>query len=413
MKLSKGFDSEKEKLYLDNRYSVEANQIRKVLIVFSLLYAFFSLLDYYLCYEYIHIFFFIRFYVVIPLFISTIRLSYKRFFIKIYQQILLINFIIAGTGVSIMLILKPDNISYYGGMFMVYFSGYFLIKLKYTYSIIGGWCTFFIYVFGFFIYQGSVTTQFISSSTVFIGANIIGMIGNYNLESINRKKFLQGEKIEQYNKKLENRIKIQVEKINDLQVETVFVLARLVESRDNYTGSHIVRVSKYCKMIAGDLDEKHFDKMNISKKEFVDTIEIASVLHDIGKVSIEDSILNKKGKLTDKEFEQMKKHTIIGNELLKSVINEIHCNRFIGMGIELTRYHHERFDGKGYPDGLKGRDIPLCARIMAIADVYDALTSKRSYKEAFSHEKAVEIIESESGNYFDPVLVTSFLNKFI
>lgn len=412
MKLREGFSSEKEKLYLLCRYRVEVNQIRKVLIAFSLLYAFFGLFDYFLCYEYRYLFFYIRFYVVIPLIIITIYLSYKSFFVKIYQQILLIDFIVAGAGVTIMLILKPDNVSYYGGMFMVYFSGYFLVKLKYTNSVIGGWTNFLIYIFGFFIHGGSITIQFISSSLFFIGANIIGMLGSYNLEFINRKNFLQGEKIEEYNKNLENKIRVQVEEINDLQVETVFVLARLVESRDNYTGSHIVRVSKYCKIISEEIDEKYFDKRDISKQEFVDTIEVASVLHDIGKVSIEDSILNKKGKLTYKEFEQMKKHTIIGNELLKSVTNEMHSNKFIDMGVELTRHHHEKFDGSGYPDGLKGENIPLSARIMAIADVYDALTSKRSYKEAFSNKKAIEIIKSESGKYFDPHLVTLFLRKF-
>lgn len=192
------------------------------------------------------------------------------------------------------------------------------------------------------------------------------------------------------------------------EVITIYALAELAESRDKYTGNHIYRVGKYSKLIAEELDEIVYQSNNLNKNDFVNCIELASVLHDIGKVSIPDSILLNPGPLTKEEFEKMKKHTVYGSETLKNVQKNYPKNTFINMGIKISRSHHERYDGNGYPDGLKGKDIPLSARILSVVDVYDALRSERPYKPSFSHEKSIAIIKAGYGSQFDPEIVDTF-----
>jgi response regulator RpfG family c-di-GMP phosphodiesterase len=321
------------------------------------------------------------------------------------------NFILAGGGIAFMLIIKPENFIYYGGMFMIYFSGYLLINLDYLHSSIGGWFTFAIYFIGFLIYHGRITNDLIYPSMFFIGANIIGMIGSYNFESINRKNFLSSLKINEYNNDLRNKISEQSQDIAKINIEIVFALAKLVETRDHNTGVHTENVGRYCSIIAEGLDEKVFSVQNLSKEVFVSVIKIASILHDIGKVGISDTILNKNAKLDDFEFEIMKTHSLIGSEILEKIQKNYPNNEFINMGYRIARSHHEWYDGTGYPDGLKGEEIPLCAKIMALSDVYDALVTKRPYKEAYPHEKAVGIIMAESGSHFDPVIVAAFIEN--
>ena len=205
-----------------------------------------------------------------------------------------------------------------------------------------------------------------------------------------------------------NRVQEQVKFISDTQMETIFSLAKLAQSRDDDTGKHLERVQKYCYVLAKALKENSEYSRNISD-DFIKNIVNASTLHDIGKVGISDLILLKPGKLTPEEFEIMKTHTIIGYETLEEVDEKFGNNEFITMGKFIARSHHERWDGKGYPDGLEGGNIPLGARIMAIADVYDALSTKRVYKDALPQEKCIEIIKEGSGTQFDPVLVEKFL----
>jgi putative two-component system response regulator len=187
----------------------------------------------------------------------------------------------------------------------------------------------------------------------------------------------------------------------------VFVLASLAESRDPETGEHLERIRSYSHILAEEL------KKNSPYSEFIDTVFIedlyrSSPLHDIGKVGIPDSILLKPGSLTDEEFEIMKQHSLIGAEALGSTIKSATSSSFLQMAADVARYHHERFDGTGYPDGLKGQEIPLAARIVALADVYDALTSSRVYKPAFRAEVARLMIKEERGRQFDPVIVDAF-----
>ena len=199
-----------------------------------------------------------------------------------------------------------------------------------------------------------------------------------------------------------------IKRITDTQMETIFSLAKLAQSRDDDTGRHLERVQQYCRVLSEQLAQNSPYSTQIDK-QFIDNLVNASTLHDIGKVGVSDLVLLKQGKLTDEEFEQIKKHTIIGYETLKQVHSTFGTNAFIEMGMTVALSHHERFDGKGYPYGIKGEEIPLAARIMALADVYDALSTKRVYKPAFDQEKCVEIIKEGKGTQFDPVIVDAFL----
>ena len=221
---------------------------------------------------------------------------------------------------------------------------------------------------------------------------------------------LTEEKLQKYNDHLEELVEEKVKVISASQLSTIFALVKLAESRDDDTGNHIGRTAAYCRLLAEKLLErgKHPHVINT---EFVETITNASPLHDIGKVGIPDAILLKPGRLTPEEFEVMKTHVIIGHETLASVQKQCDLNAFVQTGMNITLCHHEKWDGSGYPSGLKGEEIPISARIMALADVYDALRSKRVYKEGFSHEKSMDIIRRDSGKHFDPLLVELFLQN--
>lgn len=213
---------------------------------------------------------------------------------------------------------------------------------------------------------------------------------------------------------LRNRLEYQklvekeVRELAEAQQATIFALAKLAEQRDDDTGAHLERVREYCKLLAQQLCEHspYADHISVT---FVECIQHASPLHDIGKVAIPDSILKKPGKLTSEEFEIMKTHTVIGAENMQTVFNRYAHNHFIGMGIEIALYHHERWDGTGYPDGLVGRNIPLSARIMAVADCYDAIRSNRCYRKGLDHEKVKNILLEESGSHFDPEVINAFI----
>lgn len=203
-------------------------------------------------------------------------------------------------------------------------------------------------------------------------------------------------------------IKSYVKQISDTQMETIFSLAKLAQSRDDDTGKHLERVQQYCYVLAQKLSQDSPYSAQIND-DFIKNVVNASILHDIGKVAISDSILLKPGKLTDEEFAEIKKHTTLGAQTLMEVHSKFGNNAFVEMGTLMAHSHHERWDGKGYPQGLKGEEIPLAARIMAIADVYDAISTKRVYKDAFPQEKCIAIIKEGRGTQFDPVIVDAFL----
>lgn len=197
------------------------------------------------------------------------------------------------------------------------------------------------------------------------------------------------------------------ERLMKNQVGTIMMMAELVESRDGNTGGHIRRTAEYVKIIAQQLyEDKKFPKEIDSK--FLNDIVTAAPLHDVGKISVSDTILNKPGKLTDEEFAIMKSHAAVGRNLLKDAVEATEHSSFLDTAIDMAGAHHEWWNGRGYPDGISGESIPLSARIMAIADVFDALVSKRVYKPGMPLEKAYAIIREETGTHFDPVCVDAF-----
>lgn len=189
---------------------------------------------------------------------------------------------------------------------------------------------------------------------------------------------------------------------------TIFTFAKLAESRDKDTGAHLERIREYCRILASHLEFEGPYTGEIDG-DFVQLVYLTSPLHDIGKVAIPDAILLKPGILTPDEFEIMKRHANVGWETLDAAVRAHPEAKFLRMARDIAGSHHERFDGSGYPHGQSGFEIPLCGRIVALADVYDALTTQRVYKPAFSHEKARSIIIEGSGKHFDPAIVDAFL----
>lgn len=214
------------------------------------------------------------------------------------------------------------------------------------------------------------------------------------------------------NRELEKKAVERTREIVHTQEVTIYGMAVLAETRDNETGKHIMRTQHYVKALAEHLVEggKYRDYLDASR---INLLYKSAPLHDIGKVGIADSILLKPGKLTDEEFTEMKKHTTYGRDAIvksEQALGGKSTTTFLTLAREIAYSHHEKWDGAGYPEGLCGDDIPLSGRLMAVADVYDALISKRVYKDAFSHEKAVSIISEGRGTHFDPDLVDAFVN---
>lgn len=210
------------------------------------------------------------------------------------------------------------------------------------------------------------------------------------------------------NEELEKKVVERTKEVCLIQEATIEAIASLAEYRDPETGGHINRTQNYVKAMAKRLQRTNKYK-NIIDGSVIQMYYSSAPLHDIGKIGIRDDILLKPGKLTHEEFEEMKNHTIIGYEVLSVSSEKLGKDSFLKYAMDFAKYHHEKWDGSGYPEGLAGEEIPLAGRVMAIADVYDALISKRVYKPPFGHEKALKIIVEGSGTHFDPELVEIFL----
>jgi len=199
------------------------------------------------------------------------------------------------------------------------------------------------------------------------------------------------------------------QRIKRIQGSAIFALAKLAESRSGEMGWHLKRILEYCRALCNQLRQRERYREQLSR-QFIDDLVQSSVLHDIGKVTIPDSILFNPRKFHMDEFEIMKQHAVRGGKALEQAASDTGEDSFLSIGRDVAYYHHERWDGNGYPYGLKQEDIPLAARIVAIADVYDALTTERLYKRAFSHEEACSMILEERGKQFDPEIVDAFLD---
>ena len=200
------------------------------------------------------------------------------------------------------------------------------------------------------------------------------------------------------------------ETIAQMQDALILVLADMVENRDENTGDHVRKTAEYTRIIMDKMKELGYYSDQLTD-EFIYNVEHSAPLHDIGKITVSDTILNKNGKLDDDEFEKMKSHTTAGAVVLQQAIDTIPESGYLQEAKNLAHYHHEKWNGKGYPTGLAGEDIPLSARIMAVADVFDALVSARVYKPPFSFEKAMSIIKEDAGTHFDPKVADAFIRS--
>ena len=198
------------------------------------------------------------------------------------------------------------------------------------------------------------------------------------------------------------------QKISRMQSHIITGLSSLIENRDVETGEHVLRTGTFVETLARDAisDGVYADTLN---EQFVSKMQTLAPMHDIGKIVVSDRILLKPGRLTPEEYEQMKKHAAVGGDVIREVLSGVTDEDYLSFASDIATYHHERWDGTGYPKGLKGEEIPLAARIMAIADVFDALVSHRCYKEPFSIEESMKIIKEGAGTQFDPRLVEVFL----
>jgi putative two-component system response regulator len=203
-------------------------------------------------------------------------------------------------------------------------------------------------------------------------------------------------------------IKESQQAVRDIHNATISVIADLVESRDKVTGGHIERTQLYLELLVGELLRSGRFSEEIAGWDLTVLLPSAQ-LHDVGKINVSDAILNKPGKLTDEEFRLIKRHPAEGEEIVEKIMSKTKDDGFLRHAKLFAGYHHEKYDGSGYPRGLSGDEIPLQGRLMAVADVYDALVTERPYKAAFSHDAAVEIIRDGSGAHFDPKIVEAFL----
>ncbi|WP_050983946.1 HD-GYP domain-containing protein [Treponema sp. JC4] len=240
------------------------------------------------------------------------------------------------------------------------------------------------------------------------------------LERMKSLEIATGDEIENLYKSLTHTISQTVNYIDDVQKKgeeiahmqngLIYIMADLVESRDKCTGDHVRKTAEYVKLILQLLKENNLFP-DMLTEEYIQDVCSSAPLHDVGKIKVSDVILNKPGKLTDEEFEIMKSHTLAGKEVIESAMQLTTDPGYLKEASNLATFHHEKWNGTGYPMGLKAEEIPLSARIMAVSDVFDALVSKRSYKEPFSFEKAMDIIREGAGTHFDPIIADVFVNN--
>ena len=222
------------------------------------------------------------------------------------------------------------------------------------------------------------------------------IFGSHVQYTINKRKQAEMDLLESYRK------------LQNARMATILGLAKLAEYRDEGTGAHLERIREYAKIIAQEIANNPKYAGYITPA-YIDDIYQSSILHDIGKVGVPDAVLLKPGKLTDEEFAVIKRHTNLGGDAITAIESQIEGRSFLALGKEIAYNHHEKWDGSGYPGGLAGEGIPLSARIVALADVYDALTTRRDYKEAYSHKRSRQIIIDLKETHFDPELVDVFL----
>jgi HD-GYP domain-containing protein (c-di-GMP phosphodiesterase class II) len=379
-----------------------------MLFLSLVLYSTFGIVDRIIGVDNLYVFNIIRFYIVAPYVFVIFLLSFHESFYRLHQYLLTSLYVVAGLGIVVMLTVAPEVFSYYGGLFLVIGFGYFLLRIRWQFATIG---TVIIMIFYFvlaYIHLEKYIYDVLTYSIFYIAYIIIVISGSYTFSKYRFDSFLHELHLKGDNVVLEKENYQNLKDIENSNYITIYSLAKLAESRDKFTGDHIDRVGNLCLKLAKHLHSSVYIKNNCDKEEFIQSIELASTLHDIGKVGIQENILMKPGKFTDEEFEIMKKHCMLGSTTLREIQNKYAKNDFINMGIDICESHHENWDGSGYPRKLKGRDIPFSARIVAVVDVYDALISERPYKKAWTEEESIKEIISLQGIKFDKDVVEAF-----
>ncbi|MBQ8591664.1 MAG: response regulator [Lachnospiraceae bacterium] len=236
----------------------------------------------------------------------------------------------------------------------------------------------------------------------------VDYIGKPFVPVIMRQRIKRTLELEDYRKNLERMVEQQLRRITQLQHDIIITMANLIESRDGTTGEHVKRTSAYVDLLVQKLIEDG-QYLDVLTPQYVDYIKKAAPMHDIGKITVPDRILQKPGRLTPEEYELMQLHTTEGGRLIRENMSRIVDAQFVRVASDMASYHHEKWAGGGYPSNLQGEDIPLSARILAVADVFDALVSKRQYKEGMSLEQAFEIMGKDRGISFEPLLLDTFM----
>jgi len=235
----------------------------------------------------------------------------------------------------------------------------------------------------------------------------VDYIGKPFVPSIMAQRIKRTLELEAYRKSLEKMVEAQLQRITQLQQDIIITMANLIESRDGTTGEHVKRTSLYVARFLDVLIEKGIYNEELTN-EYVDYIKKAAPMHDIGKITVSDLILQKAGRFTEEEYAIMKNHAKAGQILIRENMSSIVDKKFVEIASDIAAYHHEKWNGNGYPEGRKEYEIPLCARIVAVADIYDALVAKRQYKEGMSSEEAIAIMKKDRGITFEPVLFDIF-----
>ena len=248
--------------------------------------------------------------------------------------------------------------------------------------------------------------SYLKSTKLFSIIGFVVLVFSLVISTIYTYKVLK--ELEEKNKFFQSKSEANEMRILEIQNKTIMGIADLVESRSGETGQHVKRTSHLVNMILMQAKKKG-KWTEILTDEYIDYVTRAAPMHDLGKIVIPDAILNKPGKFTPEEFEIMKTHASAGGKIVYDIIGGVAEKNYVDIASDIASYHHEKWNGKGYPNGMAGEEIPLCARIMAVADVFDALVSERCYKKPMSYDDAFALIERESGEHFDPDVVELFM----
>lgn len=247
------------------------------------------------------------------------------------------------------------------------------------------------------------------TETKCLSAGAVDFIGKPFVPQVLLKRVQRSLEIEMYQKHLENMVAAKVDEITRIQETVITGIANLIESRDGSTGKHVKNTQTYVRLLTRELQRRGLYP-DILDEDYAENTIKAAVLHDVGKIKVPDAILSKPGKLTDDEYEQIKLHSAYGDEIIADIIGDVEDRKYVEIARAIARHHHERWDGRGYPDHLRGSEIPLCARIMALADVYDALAAERCYKKPIRPiSRVFEMLGENGGSQFDPDLTEIFL----